>query len=166
MTCFEAQYAQEKSSLRAASIFEPPDHIIDNIFLGSESSAISLEGLSSRRITRVLIVAAFCEPRFPEAIEYKQMCVDDSPTEDIKRFFEEAFAYIQKDPSTNTLVHCISGISRSATIVIAYLMRYKSMNMQDAWLFTRRMRSIVHPNSGFQRQLLEYEVELRSDSAV
>jgi protein-tyrosine phosphatase len=49
----------------------------------------------------------------------------------------------------NVLVHCFAGISRSATVVIAFLMKYKKMNFEEAFEFTKQKREIINPNFGF-----------------
>jgi len=46
-------------------------------------------------------------------------------------------------------VHCFAGVSRSATIVIAYLMQEKEMNMEIAFSFASQARPIIFPNMGF-----------------
>eukprot|EP00746_Dinoflagellata_sp_MGD_P050747 gnl/MRDRNA2_/MRDRNA2_227059_c0_seq1.p1 gnl/MRDRNA2_/MRDRNA2_227059_c0~~gnl/MRDRNA2_/MRDRNA2_227059_c0_seq1.p1 ORF type:complete len:182 (-),score=34.04 gnl/MRDRNA2_/MRDRNA2_227059_c0_seq1:62-580(-) len=51
------------------------------------------------------------------------------------------------------LVHCASGVSRSASIVIAYLMREEGLSYATALESVRGIRSIVFPNSGFTQQL-------------
>jgi predicted protein tyrosine phosphatase len=51
------------------------------------------------------------------------------------------------------LIHCTAGISRSATVVIAYLMKYEGMTMTDAILFLKRKRCIINPNTGFRAVL-------------
>ena len=51
-------------------------------------------------------------------------------------------------------MHCISGISRSGAMVIAYLIKEKGMNYDEALEYVREKRKCVHPNSGFKRQLL------------
>ena len=55
----------------------------------------------------------------------------------------------------------MAGISRSPAIVIGFLMRYAKMNMNEAYDFVKRKRSIVSPNLNFMGQLLEYEKQLR-----
>ncbi|KAE8354286.1 protein-tyrosine phosphatase-like protein [Aspergillus coremiiformis] len=60
------------------------------------------------------------------------------------------------------LVHCGKGISRSATIVIAYLMRTRHMALHDALEMVRQMRR-VKPSAAFMDQLavwekVEYEI--------
>ncbi|KLO10100.1 phosphatases II [Schizopora paradoxa] len=53
----------------------------------------------------------------------------------------------------NVLVHCQQGISRSASIVTAYLMRTRSLSFDDALALVRAQRPCVKPNSGFQKAL-------------
>ena len=58
------------------------------------------------------------------------------------------------------LVHCQAGISRSSTIVIAYLMKKKGISLETAFRETKKIRSIVEPNILFYSQLYEFESEL------
>lgn len=55
------------------------------------------------------------------------------------------------------LVHCLAGMSRSATIVIAYLIATTPMTAGEATEFVRSKRRIVRPNYGFTKQLEQYE---------
>lgn len=58
-------------------------------------------------------------------------------------------------------MHCFAGISRSATIIIAYLMRYHNMDLREAHAFVRKQRSFICPNHGFMGQLRRYESFLK-----
>ncbi|KAJ4490110.1 hypothetical protein J3R30DRAFT_3653549 [Lentinula aciculospora] len=51
------------------------------------------------------------------------------------------------------LVHCQAGVSRSATIVAAYLMFNRKMNVEEALDLVRKARPEVDPNPGFIAQL-------------
>lgn len=64
------------------------------------------------------------------------------------------------------LIHCYAGISRSATVVIAYLMQESCMPFFEAMSFVRKRRPIVFPNFGFQRQLIDFERVLKSKAYV
>merc|ERR1712117_361923 len=57
------------------------------------------------------------------------------------------------------LVHCQAGISRSPTIVMAYLMNKMSLGWQDACKYVQERRNIVAPNFSFISQLFKFEKE-------
>ena len=65
-----------------------------------------------------------------------------------------------------TLVHCVAGVSRSASICIAYLMKYERMTLDQAYRHCKRRRPVVHPNVGFWRQLIDYERRLFGRNTV
>lgn len=56
------------------------------------------------------------------------------------------------------LLHSAAGISRSSTIVIAYLMTVSKLTAEEALCVVRHCRKIANPNYGFVKQLKEYEV--------
>lgn len=56
-------------------------------------------------------------------------------------------------PQARVLVHCIQGISRSGAVIVAHLMRAKSLDYPSALDLARKSRSIITPNSGFGDQL-------------
>lgn len=64
------------------------------------------------------------------------------------------------------LVHCQAGISRSATICLAYLMKRKRVRLDEAFEFVRRRRSIISPNFSFMGQLLQFESQLLATSCA
>jgi hypothetical protein len=65
----------------------------------------------------------------------------------------------------SVLVHCEEGISRSATVVIAYLMRYHAMSRDEAYRVCKTRRPKVYPNHGFWKQLQEYETKLKIEQS-
>ena len=63
----------------------------------------------------------------------------------------------EQEQGNRVLVHCLAGMSRSATIVIAYLLATTAMTITEATEFVRSKRSIIRPNYGFINQLEQYE---------
>ena len=59
-----------------------------------------------------------------------------------------------------TLVVCTAGMSRSATICIAYMMKYRGYSYDQAFALAKKARFYVNPNSGFIEYLKSFEKEL------
>ena len=65
-----------------------------------------------------------------------------------------------KECCGRVLVHCQAGISRSATICLAYLMMKKRVKLEEAFEFVKQRRSIISPNFSFMGQLLQFESQV------
>lgn len=81
-------------------------------------------------------------------ISYLRCPIDDSSNCDILQFFSTTSEWIDKceKQGSKILVHCDRGVSRSCTIVTAYLMWKFHKNMKDALNYVKERRSIVQPN--------------------
>lgn len=64
---------------------------------------------------------------------------------------------VRNQEKGKVLVHCQAGVSRSATICLAYVMSHKCLNMEQAFEFVKSRRTVISPNVNFLRQLLEFE---------
>uniref|UniRef100_A0A8C0IZH3 protein-tyrosine-phosphatase n=1 Tax=Chelonoidis abingdonii TaxID=106734 RepID=A0A8C0IZH3_CHEAB len=74
--------------------------------------------------------------------------------------------YLVKDCHGRVLVHCQAGISRSATICLAYLMMKKRVKLEEAFEFVKQRRSIISPNFSFMGQLLQFESQVLATSCA
>ncbi len=59
----------------------------------------------------------------------------------------------------NILIHCMAGISRSASLTIYYLMKKYSVSYDEAYNYVKNKRKIIDPNSCFKLQLQSYSEE-------
>ncbi|EIE76741.1 hypothetical protein G6F57_000111 [Rhizopus arrhizus] len=66
----------------------------------------------------------------------------------------------------NILVHCQCGIARSATVIIAYVMKTMRLSMQDAYDFVKKTSPVISPNLGLLFQLREYEQTLKTNKST
>jgi len=94
---------------------------------------------------------------------YKHVGIMDLPNTDIVSHFDECFAFIDNaiDAGGRVLVHCMAGVSRSASIVIGYLMKVKDMDFETAFNHVKAKRPSIRPNDGFMRQLQNYGCQLK-----
>jgi protein-tyrosine phosphatase len=134
--------------------YEAPNHIIDNIYLGSQKSAIDLNKLIELNIKYILILGKGMKANFDQII-YKKIEIDDSLEENLLDYIGETLDFIVESQKTasNILIHCVSGISRSASIVIVYLIKKHQMNYDEAFNYIKIKRPIIRPNSNFIQQL-------------
>jgi len=91
--------------------------------------------------------------------------LSDQPNADLQSHLESVCTWINSSLANGkgVLVHCQQGISRSAAVVIAYLIRYKGMGYDDAYEYVRKTRACIKPNQGFIRALREWEALTRSN---
>ena len=137
----------------------PIDHIIDNIFLGDFRTADNINLLREYNITHVINCAFNLPNKFPDQITYKRLELRDEPDQPIIERLEEAYQFIKENKDKNIFVHCVFGKSRSASVVIFYVMKEKKLNFQEAKDFVKNIRNIVDPNFGFETELNRYYEE-------
>lgn len=101
-------------------------------------------------------------------IEYVKVPVPDLPHAPLALYFDAVADRIHQTGKRNgrTLVHCVAGVSRSASLCIAYLMKYHRLSLLDAHQWVRSRRPVVRPNMGFWRQLIDYERKLFGKNTV
>lgn len=105
------------------------DKIADKLYLGNLKGASDLHALKQAGITHILQVAAGIKPFFPKDFTYKVINITDTSQSSLIRHFPAAIAFIKEGISRGgVLVHCHAGVSRSASVVIAYLMQENSMD--------------------------------------
>lgn len=104
-------------------------------------------------------------------IVYLGLQLSDDSTENIRAVFRQASRWISEslDPSSiseensekasKVLINCWAGISRSATLALAFLIEQRNMDLKQAVKQVKLARDVA-PNRGFLMQLVQYEKEL------
>ncbi|XP_021348607.1 dual specificity protein phosphatase 1-like [Mizuhopecten yessoensis] len=160
-------------SSKMAFVQGEPVEILPYLFLGNSQHASQFELLERLGITSLINVSTSCRNHFEEKFTYMNIPLDDNDTADLAAWFTRSITFIDtvKEQSGRVLVHCHAGVSRSATICLAYLMFTAKIGLEVAFEHVQSRRSVISPNLNFMRQLKAYESELgvmclSSDSSV
>lgn len=146
-------------------MFYDPDHIIDNIYLGNAVNAGSELTLETFKIRYILNMTTEISNYhvFKNKYKYEKYSIYDNNQESIYDYLEEAYNKIiefQKNASDedenepkNILVHCYAGRSRSASVVIYYVMKKLKLCPDDAIEYVKNRRTIINPTRIFKDDL-------------
>lgn len=140
-----------------------PTRILPFLYLGSQVDAMNQELLKNHNITYELNVSTTCpKPDFIQDSHFLRIPVNDNYSDKLLPHFPKAINFLDKvrESSGCVLVHCLGGISRSATVAIAYIMQHMKMTSDDAYRYVKGKRATISPNFNFLGQLLEYEKQL------
>jgi len=132
--------------------------IEDHLYLSGKESAGNLHLRTDLKIKHILSVFNDTLSYNRETITYKKIVAEDYHHQDLLTYFPEANKFIgnAQQLKEDVLVHCHAGLSRSATIVLAFLMNKHQISYQSAVNLVKRNRDI-YPNEGFVSQLKLYE---------
>jgi len=143
-------------------------NICNNLYLGNFKSAIDKKTLIDNNIKAILNVSTFnyhidCSKL---SIDYEHIPFNDSIDECLINYVPNAVAYIKEhvDEKENVLVHCVQGISRSPSILMAYLIIYEELNVYDAYTKIKTMRPKIKPNKSFLTSLFDLHSILSSNT--
>jgi len=133
-------------------------YILLGLYLGSQEAALDLEDLKTKKISHVLAVGTYLELPYPQDVKYHHIEIHDFSSSNLISHFHTCSKFIDEGiQSGGVLVHCQMGISRSSTVVIAYLMEKQKMKYLDALSYTMQRRTHISPNQGFRKQLQLFE---------
>lgn len=135
-----------------------------HIYLSSYNLANNKDILRKNNIKNILTIMSNHNKMIQyKNIKYLQIDKRDAKHENLKDEFEKCFNFINNSVNNkeNILIHCRMGKSRSPTIVASYLMKKYNICSNEALNYLRKHRSIIKPNSGFMKQLKNFENEIK-----
>ncbi|KAF9218004.1 hypothetical protein BGZ59_003786 [Podila verticillata] len=169
-----------------------PVRVLPHLYLGAEHNASDLPALSRLGISSVLNVALeitrdgeqviktnnshnitttpksnLSSSVFRHGVEYKNLSWSHSQ-HNIQHDFAAAFEFIDQSVAQGgkVLIHCQLGVSRSASLVIAYVMRAQGMGLSEAYDFVKQLSAVISPNMTLMYQLAEFEKSLKGNKDV
>lgn len=131
--------------------------VMQGLYMGSQDVAGDENILKQNKITHIVSLGV-------NVVQFSDICyqyVDilDLPETDIISVANQCFSYISdaRGCGGSVLIHCNAGVSRSAAVIIAYLMKYNNLSFDQAYKYLKAKRESVRPNDGFIKQLQLYE---------
>ncbi|XP_041111228.1 dual specificity protein phosphatase 16 [Polyodon spathula] len=172
--CFPG-LCEGKSAVIPTSISQPclpianigPTRILPHLYLGCQRDVLNKELMHQNDIVYVLNASNTCpKPDFIPESHFLRVPVNDSFCEKILPWLDKSVEFIEKAKASNArvLVHCLAGISRSATIAIAYIMKRMDMSLDEAYRFVKEKRPTISPNFNFLGQLLDFEKKIKNQT--
>ena len=138
-----------------------PSVIERRLLLGNALGAADRDVLRQHNVTHVVNATHNLPNHFEGDLSYLRVPVDDSLTSDLHSHLNDVIDWIAaalSDPyaSGAVFIHCQQGVSRSATITLAFLMRERGHSLASARDYVHQRR-FIRPNDAFVEQLRRYE---------
>jgi len=154
----QIDFIEEKNNSNVMFIrdLEQIQHVIDNIYIGN--SKHEEDELISLGITHIYNISRNTYREY-KTIKETQVKIEDHVDENILSILPKIVDDIKilNDKGAKIYVHCFAGVSRSASVVLYYLMLFHNYSYESAFKFLRSKRVGIQPNHGFIRQLKSLE---------
>jgi protein-tyrosine phosphatase len=139
------------------------NEIIDGIYIGDIYSASNYNNLEKNNIKSIVCCVVGIDDLYPKYIDYLNLDLIDNCDENITRVFDVSNKFIESNIKDNKkiLIHCIAGVSRSVTLLIAYLIKNYDYNPEKALEIIKKHRNIANPNENFMKQLHKYYTDIQ-----
>ncbi|GMI41046.1 hypothetical protein TeGR_g1936 [Tetraparma gracilis] len=142
---------------RPTQVPSEPTLIATRLYLGNMYDALD-PAVRTRYGDPKFMVNCTTVPYNLDGILVRQMNIEDNEEEDIGAHLPSQTSFIESSLASGTvLVHCEHGVSRSATVVIAFLMKERHITAIEALRHVRELRPLVCPNEAFLEALCDWE---------
>lgn len=149
-----------QADLEFHSELEFVEIIKGKLYLGNNEGAKNLELLKKNNITGILICGYFLSEFYPNEFKYKTLEFEDNEYEIITYSLVKGIDFI--DNNETVFVHCRKGVSRSSSVVIAYLMFHFKKPYDEIFNYVLKKKSNIQPNNNFIKQLKEFEEMIKA----
>ena len=138
------------------SLLEPITKIEDQLFLGNRAGAQEIPSLRMHDISSVVQIQSFpTAPFHPDSFRYLCFAFTDVENDSFLKIIAEALAFMHAEIAAGrkVFVHCDNGVSRSGSVVTAYIMATHNIPFEEALQYVKARRPCVGPNNAFKEQL-------------
>ena len=136
----------------------------ERVWLGDIATASNVTKLKEMNITHV-VSAILGIGELSSEFTYHRIPVRDVEWEELSAYFHSTADFIEnalnESPNNRVFVHCVCGVSRSATLVASWLVKYRNFGPDEAIEYLQSRRDVVDPNPGFRKQLQSFAQEIK-----
>jgi len=163
-TNFNVQYPFLCGNVKFADMEPTPHLVLPGIFLGTRGFKIYPNVVNNLGITHLIVAKGL------DFSSVKHLCVlecnvEDSNEQDMTSCFAACIGFISsalRSPGTKILVQ-VYGRSRSASIIMAYLMTQKNMNLLEAFDYVHSKCNTIDKTQVWASQLTRFKAHNNSD---
>lgn len=130
------------------------DKITNNIYLGSAYNAADYEWLCANKIDIIVNVTECISNYYENEFKYYNYSATDLNNSSLNGFYQKFHRLVVNNPTKNILVHCYMGKSRSASLVLYYLMKEYNWNLERALKYLKRCRPCININTTFITEII------------
>jgi len=142
------------------TISDTNTEVTSQLILGSLDDAMNEAELRAKKVTHIISLIGHMHPI--SGIKQKQCPMNDYGQTDLKWVMTKLREFVEESQMQGNVlfVHCMSGQNRSATVMLAILMKYQGLTLYQAYKKVKNKRPIVQINERYGKQLMSMEQEL------
>ena len=133
--------------------YECDEIIKDRLYLGNYDFALNKELLKKKNIECILVCGTELECKYHNEFLYLKIDLNDYVEDSLLPYIDKCIKFIDENKHKKIFVHCNAGVSRSPSIIIAYLMKSFNYSFKEAYNFVKNKRNIINPNEKFIKEL-------------
>lgn len=135
-------------------LLDNPSLILPNLYLGSAFNAADYKCLKKHKINIIVNVTDSISNFYPEDFKYYQYPVEDIESSSLLEYYAKFVDLVTSSPpETKFLVHCFAGRSRSASLVLYYLIKSQNMHYDQALKYLKHKRPLININQEFADEI-------------
>ena len=108
--------------------------------------------MNEKNISCILVCGSELECKFQNKFKYLKIDLNDHTEDSIIPYIDKCIQFINENKNKRIFIHCNAGISRSPSIIIAYLIKSLNYSFKDAFNLVKSKRNIK-PNEKFLQEL-------------
>lgn len=150
----------EKHSMMKSASKKTPDQIYKKLYLGNKKHSQDKSYLKKKGITSIIEIShKKQEIKFPKDFTYYQFIFNDKENVNLEDHLYPILKVLEEETKKGIVfIHCLKGVSRSASVVIAFLILKKGLTFEVAFDYVRSKRFCINPNSSFLNTLKSFKI--------